>query len=122
MSPYPLTSQKLKRTLVARSANLYPSIAGTFDYQATISYVSQTHLFPLTCRKLIVQLTAESLFREFSESTRVGTREVQEFKQLMMDEDTKKVFAQARKSRAEKPDNIKPWRAIDHPGAFTRHT
>ncbi|CAG8955228.1 hypothetical protein HYFRA_00007244 [Hymenoscyphus fraxineus] len=75
-------------------------------------------LEPLTTK----QPSPESLFREFTESTRVGTKEVQEFKHLMGDEETKKVFAQARKSRAENPDNIKPWRAMDHPDAFTRRT
>jgi hypothetical protein len=63
---------------------------------------------------------AESLFRDFSESTKTANKEVMDFKTLMSDEESKKVFEQARKSRNANPDNIKPWRAVDHPDWLQR--
>ena len=36
------------------------------------------------------------------------------------DEQSKKVLEQAKKSRAEKPHGIKPWRATQHPDWLTR--
>jgi hypothetical protein len=38
----------------------------------------------------------------------------------MKDEETLTVLEQARKSRAENPNDIKPWRARDHPDWLTR--
>jgi hypothetical protein len=63
---------------------------------------------------------AEALFRDFSESTRTANKEVSKFTTLMSDEETKKIFEQGRKSRIANPDDIKPWRAIDHPDWLTR--
>ncbi|EHK99554.1 hypothetical protein GLAREA_06904 [Glarea lozoyensis ATCC 20868] len=67
-----------------------------------------------------IATSPESLFRDFSESTKTANKEVMDFKTLMSDEETKKVFEQARKSRNANPDNIKPWRAIDHPDWLQR--
>lgn len=67
-------------------------------------------------------MAAEKLFREFSASASTANKEVQEFKRLMADEDSKKVLEQARKSRAEKPQGIKPWFVTEHPDWLTRET
>jgi hypothetical protein len=39
----------------------------------------------------------------------------------MNDEETKKVFDRAKKSLVANPENIKPWRAKDHPDWLTRN-
>ena len=74
------------------------------------------------CRALsdCLFIVAENLFHQFSESTRTANKEVLDFKTLMSDEETKKVLEQARKSRAANPNNVKPWRAMDHPDWLTR--
>jgi hypothetical protein len=40
----------------------------------------------------------------------------------MTEEESIKVFAQARKSREENPSGIKPWLVADHPDWFRRDT
>lgn len=47
-----------------------------------------------------------------------GQADVKEFTDLMRDETSKDVFAQAAKSREERPLGIKPWRHKDHPNWF----
>ncbi|KFG82437.1 hypothetical protein MANI_028352 [Metarhizium anisopliae] len=44
--------------------------------------------------------------------------DVKEFTELMRDETTKQVFAQAEKSRQDNPLGIKQWRHKDHPDWF----
>lgn len=63
---------------------------------------------------------AESLFNEFSSAAKTATHEVSEFKHLMKAEESIKVFEQAKKSRAENPQGIKPWRVTEHPDWLTR--
>jgi hypothetical protein len=63
---------------------------------------------------------AETLFREFSQSASTANKEVQEFRRLLNDEESNKVLEQARKSRAENPNGIKPWRVTEHPDWLTR--
>jgi len=63
---------------------------------------------------------AETLFREFSRSASTANKEVQEFRRLLNDEESNKVLEQARKSRAENPNGIKPWRVTEHPDWLTR--
>ena len=65
---------------------------------------------------------AESLFREFAKSASAANQEVQEFRKLMNDEESNKVLEQARKSRAENPNGIKPWRVTEDPLWLTRET
>ncbi|KAH8683214.1 hypothetical protein BGZ60DRAFT_214569 [Tricladium varicosporioides] len=78
-----------------------------------------------TIPRLIAPLTTkqpspESLFREFSKSTNTANQEVLQFRKLWGEEETQKVLERARKSRAENPNDIKPWRAIDHPNWLNR--
>jgi len=40
----------------------------------------------------------------------------------MNDEESLKVLEQARKSRAENPNGIKPWKVTEHPDWATRDT
>ncbi|KAK9441212.1 uncharacterized protein VB005_05848 [Metarhizium brunneum] len=44
--------------------------------------------------------------------------DVKDFTELMRDETTKQVFAQAEKSRQDNPLGIKQWRHKDHPDWF----
>ncbi|KAG9239385.1 hypothetical protein BJ875DRAFT_448594 [Amylocarpus encephaloides] len=76
-------------------------------------------LEPLSSGK---QPPPEALFREFSESTRTASEEVRKFQELMRDGETIKVLEQARKSRMENPNGIKPWRAMDHAHWLERDT
>lgn len=63
---------------------------------------------------------AEALFQNFSKAANTANKEVQDFRRLMTNEESMKVFAQARKSRAENPNNIKRWRVTEHPDWLTR--
>lgn len=48
------------------------------------------------------------MFREFSNSAAKANEEVKRFKQLMDDENTKKIFAHTKESRAANPKGITP--------------
>lgn len=58
------------------------------------------------------------MFNAFMKAVTEAQAEVTEFTELMRDEMTKQVFAQADKSREENPFGIKPWRHMDHPNWF----
>ncbi|CAL3965747.1 hypothetical protein PZA11_002622 [Diplocarpon coronariae] len=78
-----------------------------------------------TVPRLIAPLTSkqsspEALFRNFSDSANMANQEVQEFRRLMTDEKSIEVMEQARRSRAEDPKGIKPWRVTEHPDWLTR--
>jgi hypothetical protein len=63
---------------------------------------------------------AESFLSNFSASANQAKQEVQRFRELMTDEQSKKLLEQTKKSRAEKPQGIKTWRATEHPDWLTR--
>lgn len=73
-------------------------------------------LEPLTAE----QQSPESFLQNFSTSANDAKQEVQRFRELMTDEQSKKILEQAKKSRAEKLQGIKIWRATQHPDWLTR--
>jgi hypothetical protein len=72
--------------------------------------------------KQLTPFPAETLYREFRRSTSTANQELQQFWKLMNDEESLKVLEQARKSRAENPNGIKPWKVTEHPDWATRGT
>lgn len=58
------------------------------------------------------------MFNAFSKAVNDAQLDVKEFAELMRDETSTQVFAQAEKSRQENPLGIKPWRHKDHPDWF----
>lgn len=62
--------------------------------------------------------TADAMFNAFVKAVNDAQMDVKEFTELMRDETSKQVFAQAEKSRQENPLGIKPWRHKDHPDWF----
>ncbi|KAG0648221.1 hypothetical protein D0Z07_5355 [Hyphodiscus hymeniophilus] len=64
----------------------------------------------------------EKVFREFSASATTANQEVQEFRRLMNSQQGIEVMENARKSRAENPNGIKPWRVTEHPDWLKRDT
>ena len=80
-------------------------------------------LFSLVIPRILANpFLAETLFHEFSASSSTANKEVQQFRRLMNDEESLKVLEQAKKSRAENPNGIKPWRVSEHPDWLTRET
>ncbi|KAH7321765.1 hypothetical protein BKA65DRAFT_464130 [Rhexocercosporidium sp. MPI-PUGE-AT-0058] len=80
-----------------------------------------------TVPRMIAPLTTkhpspETLFREFSKSANTANQEVQQFRRVMTAEESREVMEQARKSRAENPKGIKPWRATEHPDWLKKDT
>jgi hypothetical protein len=65
-------------------------------------------------------MVAEILLQEFTKSAKTANKEVQDFYRLMNSEESKTALEQARKSRAENPAGIKPWKVTDHPDWLTR--
>jgi hypothetical protein len=65
-------------------------------------------------------MAAETFLQNFSTSAKQAKEEVQRFRELMTDAQSKKFLEQAKKSRADKPQGIKPWRATQHPDWLTR--
>jgi len=52
----------------------------------------------------------------FVQSCKDAKREVQEFKDLMNEAETKKVLTHAKRSKAENPMGIVPYNPTEHPG------
>ncbi|KAK8922329.1 hypothetical protein VCV18_006383 [Metarhizium anisopliae] len=61
---------------------------------------------------------ADIMFNAFVKAVSDAQMDVKEFTELMRDETTKQVFAQAEKSRQDNPLGIKQWRHKDHPNWF----
>lgn len=58
------------------------------------------------------------MFSAFVRAVTDAQAEVKEFADLMRDEESKAVFAQADKSREDNPFGIKTWMHKDHPDWF----
>lgn len=61
----------------------------------------------------------EHLFAAASKSMTEGHKQVQEFKQLMTSDESKKAMEQATRSREKNPYGIKPWEPKDDANWFT---
>ena len=59
------------------------------------------------------------MFAAFIKAVQDAQADVKEFTDLMRDDTSKGVFAQAQKSREENRMGIKPWRHKDHPDWFS---
>jgi hypothetical protein len=109
-------------------ADCGPKAHCTSDNQATVTYVLQSPPITLSSQiwevanKQLTPFSAETLYREFKRSTSTANQELQQFWKLMNDEESLKVLEQARKSRAENPNGIKPWKVTEHPDWATRGT
>lgn len=58
---------------------------------------------------------AEEYFTAFNQSVANTQKEVQDFKQALMSEESTKIFKHVAASRRAKPAGIKPWRYSDDP-------
>ncbi|POS87084.1 hypothetical protein EPUL_000493 [Erysiphe pulchra] len=75
--------------------------------------------------RLIAPLTAQHqtpqiVIEEFAKSIKTANQEIKQFEELMVSEESCKIFNQARKSRAENPESIKPWSVTENPDWLTR--
>ncbi|PHH85245.1 hypothetical protein CDD83_709 [Cordyceps sp. RAO-2017] len=64
------------------------------------------------------QPSPDVMFYAFMKAVNDAQAEVKEFTDLMKDEESTQVFAQADKSREDNPFGIKPWKHKDHPDWF----
>lgn len=58
------------------------------------------------------------MFAAFTKAINDAQNDIKEFTDLMRDETSKQVFAQAEKSEQANPYGIKPWLHSDHPEWF----
>lgn len=65
------------------------------------------------------QFVAEDTFKAFKVAAEGAVTDVKEFTELMKDEESQKVFAQARQSEQSDPADIKTWRHKDNPDWFS---
>ncbi|KAI6250991.1 hypothetical protein HI914_00550 [Erysiphe necator] len=73
-------------------------------------------LAPLTLQHHAPQM----LLEEFKQSIKTANQEIQEFQQLMMSEESSKIFCRARKSLALNAKFNKPWSVTENPDWLTR--
>jgi hypothetical protein len=64
------------------------------------------------------RLAAQTMLPSFVQACKDAKQEVQEFKDLMTEPETKKVLMHAKRSRAENPMGMVPWNPTDHPDWF----
>lgn len=61
------------------------------------------------------RIPEQDAFASLHKSVASATAELQDFRALYTSDETKKILEQAAKSREAQPENIKTWRARDHP-------
>ncbi|KAK1769067.1 hypothetical protein QBC33DRAFT_513311 [Phialemonium atrogriseum] len=66
--------------------------------------------------------SSEELFASFVKSVTETSKELADFKEAMMSEESRKVFEQANQSRKANPKGIRPWRAVEDPDWTTIKT
>ena len=76
------------------------------------------HALLLALVELMHLTLADIMFAAFMKSVNDEQASVNQFTELMRDDTSKEVFAQAAKSRDQKPMGITPWRHKDHPDWF----
>jgi Ser-tRNA(Ala) deacylase AlaX len=67
-------------------------------------------------------VTAEILFQKFAAAAATANEEIKQFKRLIEDDESKKIFERAKDSRAENPRGITQWRIVEHPDWLARRT
>ena len=65
--------------------------------------------------KLTEHASAEAYFSAFNQSVANTRKEIQDFKEALTSEESRKVFNHAAASKRAKPHGIKPWRYSDDP-------
>lgn len=82
----------------------------------------KTSLFSLICNnhQLLTMRAAAALVTAFSASMKTANTEVQQFRQLVMSDDSKQIFEHAEQRRAENSKNIKAWKITEHPNWLER--
>jgi hypothetical protein len=65
---------------------------------------------------------AEILFKKFAAAATTANEELKQFKLLIEDEESQKIFQHAKDSRAENPKGITPWRITQHPDWLVRES
>ncbi|PQE16763.1 ribosomal l34e protein [Rutstroemia sp. NJR-2017a BBW] len=89
-------------------------IESTYPRQKLTRFPLKLRNLRTTIPRLIAPLTTKQ------PSPRTANQEVHDFKRLMKDEQSVKIFEHAKKSRAENPHGIKPWRVTEHPDWLDR--
>ncbi|CAF3511890.1 hypothetical protein SNK03_006961 [Fusarium graminearum] len=64
------------------------------------------------------QPSPDAMFAAFMNSVTEAQANIKEVTDLMRDEKSREVFAQARKRKAEEPEGIESWEYYDHPDWF----
>ncbi|CAG7560392.1 uncharacterized protein B0J16DRAFT_389376 [Fusarium flagelliforme] len=64
------------------------------------------------------QPSPDVMFAAFMNSVNEAQANIKEVTDLMRDEKSREVFAQAKKRRAEEPEGIESWEYYDHPDWF----
>jgi hypothetical protein len=60
------------------------------------------------------------LFQKFATAASTANEELKQFKQLVDDEGSRKIFERAKESRMENPKGITPWRITEDLDWLTR--
>jgi len=68
------------------------------------------------------QSSPEALFRSFSASAMTANQEVNLFREMMTDQETKKILERAKESREKSKTGIESWKVTDHPDWLVKDT
>ena len=61
------------------------------------------------------QSSPENLYSQFSHIATTTTKDVQDFAKLIEGDRSQEILKKTKESRAEKPERMKGWMAIEHP-------
>jgi len=68
------------------------------------------------------QPSPEALFSSFSASAIMANQEVNRFREMMTDQETKKILERAKESRDKSKTGIESWKVTDHPDWLVKGT
>lgn len=69
-------------------------------------------------QELTPHAAAEALYNAFMKAVTDAQADITDFTELVRDDESKAIFAQALKSQQEDPTDIKSWRHKDHPSWY----
>ncbi|PKS13245.1 hypothetical protein jhhlp_000016 [Lomentospora prolificans] len=73
------------------------------------------HTIPRMTQPLTTSRTPSELYRFLMKSVAEAHKEIQDFRELMGDVESKKIFERAEKSRKDNPNGIPTWDPTEHP-------
>ena len=109
-----ILQKKSGLTAVAKACNLKHTIP-RMTQPLTTSRTREWPYLILSISLSLILCAASELYRFLMKSVAEAHKEIQDFRELMGDVESKKIFERAEKSRKDNPNGIPTWDPTEHP-------